>query len=365
MLENNDPSFGLQWGRGSSSAETALLAAAPSRQPRFNGAADLHPRKLGRSSWIGSSWKRFNGAADLHPRKPDIHDKLSLTRRASMGPRIFIRGNHDGEAAREAGVWLQWGRGSSSAETCMNSPPRTVPGRLQWGRGSSSAETARCNSGPSIGACFNGAADLHPRKPARQPGGRRSYAASMGPRIFIRGNSEAAATPGVHSYASMGPRIFIRGNPGCPSGRSPDRPRFNGAADLHPRKRQVTVHAQGGARASMGPRIFIRGNFEGPQTLARFLGTLQWGRGSSSAETLAPRFSAASRVELQWGRGSSSAETPSLAACRTHSRCFNGAADLHPRKHGRAPAVLATLPDASMGPRIFIRGNVRRGGGSS
>ncbi len=39
---------------------------------RFNGAADLHPRKAHRSATGEASQEKcFNGAADLHPRKED------------------------------------------------------------------------------------------------------------------------------------------------------------------------------------------------------------------------------------------------------------------------------------------------------
>src|SRR3990172_8912217 len=84
---------------------------------------------------------------------------------------------------------------------------------LQWGRGSSSAET-------------------------RLPGdvGAVRHAASMGPRIFIRGNMVRMSDSFVLPIASMGPRIFIRGN----------------------------IRKSGNLRLGAG---------------------LQWGRGSSSAET--------------------------------------------------------------------------------
>ncbi len=133
----------LQWGRGLTSAERrGLIHLICKHFSRFNGAADLHPRK-GKNTehrHAGTSWlqwgrgltsaerlelvelgavapARFNGAADLHPRKEPLgradnppHDKLQwgrgLTsaerkvgtakplrgRAASMGPRTYIRG---------------------------------------------------------------------------------------------------------------------------------------------------------------------------------------------------------------------------------------------------------------------------------
>src|SRR6516165_9013058 len=82
--------------------------------------------------------------------------------------------------------------------------------------------------------CFNGAADLHPRKhpqTASVPG--IPDAASMGPRTSIPENVELV----LRSDASMGPRTYIRGN-------------FF--------RRRTWGHHKA---ASMGPRTYIRGNF--------------------------------------------------------------------------------------------------------
>ena len=108
--------------------------------------------------------------------------------------------------------------------------------------------------------------------------------ASMGPRIFIRGNRMRAVADLVDVIASMGPRIFIRGNVALPP-----------------------THA-GEPRASMGPRIFIRGNWSRTRAPPPRR-PLQWGRGSSSAETSHCRRLTRANPALQWGRGSSSAET--------------------------------------------------------
>ena len=108
-----------------------------------------------------------------------------------MGPRIFIRGNHGipvdtltfdavlqwgrGSSSAETSsaskgnadvMLLQWGRGSSSAETAESGAYGVAYVVLQWGRGSSSAETGRCSKTTIRPSGFNGAADLHPRKPA-------------------------------------------------------------------------------------------------------------------------------------------------------------------------------------------------------
>src|SRR6516225_8585432 len=90
--------------------------------------------------------------------------------------------------------------------------------------------------------------------------------------------------------------------------------RFNGAADLHPRK---WIHQQWEClfmlMASMGPRTYIRGN------------------GKSE---------------------------PGLRGAEAR---FNGAADLHPRKCPGRPRKETKNPPASMGPRTYIRGNSNPG----
>src|SRR5437867_2595528 len=58
----------LQWGRGLTSAEIFPPSAGSTRLlPRFNGAADLHPRKCCYRAQTRTLSTCFNGAADLHP----------------------------------------------------------------------------------------------------------------------------------------------------------------------------------------------------------------------------------------------------------------------------------------------------------
>ena len=157
---------------------------------------------------------------------------------ASMGPRLFSRGN-----------------------TARHSRSGRIP-KLQWGRDFSVAEIdTRRASSDGCGTCFNGAATFQSRKyerlcQRRNPDGLLQWGrdfsvaemqrqrhgrlmariASMGPRLFSRGNraSEAAIKfstelqwgrdfsvaemQGNHKhlafprFASMGPRLFSRGN---------------------------------------------------------------------------------------------------------------------------------------------------------
>ena len=61
---------------------------------------------------------------------------------------------------------------------------------------------------------------------------------------------------------------------------------------------------------------------------------LQWGRGLPSAETSKMVDWEPMAFGLQWGRGLPSAETRVVPWCRCATwKCFNGAADFHPRKH--------------------------------
>ena len=134
----------------------------------------------------------------------------------------------------------------------------------------------------------------------------------------------------------MGPRMFIRGNVG--TRRTPD----------------TTAVA-----ASMGPRMFIRGNLM-MEFSTRNPSSLQWGRGCSSAETRSQRgqrqprrrrFNGAADVHPRKHRDGGHQACPHIG--------FNGAADVHPRKR-QHPGRERVRPElASMGPRMFIRGNGR------
>ncbi len=110
----------------------------------------------------------------------------------------------------------------------------------------------------------------------------------------------------------MGPPIFIGGN-------------VSGSR----------VYLESG-NASMGPPIFIGGNQQFVDWKIRTHWWLQWGRRFSSAEISFNVPSGKSSQELQWGRRFSSAE---IRAKMRSSLLVSG---------------------ASMGPPIFIGGNIRR-----
>ena len=115
-------------------------------------------------------WGRGFSAAETG----DRHVTRAVEQQASMGPRLFSRGNlHVAKDEAPAENGLQWGRGFSAAETVAFSRHRIRPDWLQWGRGFSAAETSWL---PTLW-----------KKPPR---------ASMGPRLFSRGNFDRARCVG-------------------------------------------------------------------------------------------------------------------------------------------------------------------------
>ena len=253
----------LQWGRGCSSAETLIYQ----QYGPLPEVASMGPRMFirGNDEGTGGDITGFAQASmgprmfirgNLHPVYPSVGPLF-----ASMGPRMFIRGNM---------IY----RPLCADTGCFNGAADVHPRKL---RGS-------CDV-PNCGGCFNGAADVHPRKLGPASLCRRCRVASMGPRMFIRGNDLNApdrvdgqisfnGAADVHprkldgigrcadypGQASMGPRMFIRGNGGWDLQTVRARPCFNGAADVHPRKPAERIKDKVARGASMGPRMFIRGN---------------------------------------------------------------------------------------------------------
>ncbi len=207
----------LQWGRGFSAAEMALESpSGPHGTARFNGAAAFQPRK-------SVLW-------DLMPQPPFL---LQWGRGFSAAEisGLRLRSNNRSE--------LQWGRGFSAAEIWLPIADAHRAGRLQWGRGFSAAEiqatiqAAREMAELQWGRGFS-AAEI----PQVEPCGRLDQEpASMGPRLFSRGNSRKKRWPMPPPTASMGPRLFSRGNMGLVRAwRNWRRTSFNGAAAFQPRK---------------------------------------------------------------------------------------------------------------------------------
>src|SRR6266508_5061622 len=105
-----------------------------------------------------------------------------------MGPRLFSRGDVPVRARVSAPSRLQWGHGFSAVET----RPAAAPRRRPW--------------------CFNGATAFQPWRRRGVRAGAAGPGASMGPRLFSRGDLDDHAGEYLAAWASMGPRLFSRGD---------------------------------------------------------------------------------------------------------------------------------------------------------
>ena len=128
---------------------------------------------------------------------------------ASMGPRLFRRGNAVNSRSPVVFLALQWGHVFSDVEMLQRLLGVLRRCELQWGHVFSDVEIA-----------------------SRMMGCRRRCMASMGPRLFRRGNVFSAFGPVIASPASMGPRLFRRGNGRLRLYQRPRARRFNGATSF-------------------------------------------------------------------------------------------------------------------------------------
>ena len=170
----------------------------------------------------------------------EIHggpDPLPPIPKASMGPRLFRRGNDNRAGFVGRILLLQWGHVFSDVEISDLRPDVRAAQGLQWGHVFSDVEMieTRYLSKKDLrlqwGHVFS---DVEIKRHIQPPAVISE--ASMGPRLFRRGNDYKAAASKSNIKASMGPRLFRRGN-GNP-----------GASCLKC------------LLASMGPRLFRRGN---------------------------------------------------------------------------------------------------------
>ena len=335
----------LQWGRGCSTAEI------PGERPDewVQRVASMGPRLCSRGNsgcpWSDSASRcGFNGAAAVQPRK-------SLS---ALG-RLVARSS------------LQWGRGCSAAEITVFTALDHGDAMLQWGRGCSAAEIRRRRSGYHAVYGFNGAAAVQPRKCEGGREGDGHGCASMGPRLFSRGNVRPARRhrrrharlqwgrglfsrgngwrtshrlPSIDAALQWGRGLFSRGNARAADGaHGVPAAGFNGAAAVQPRKRIGSADAVdapmrrfNGAAAVQPRKAAMPSQLDATAAAAGFNGAAA----CSAAET-------------------SAATCDELAAAST-SR-FNGAAAVQPRKRRRCRTRDFSQYDASMGPRLFSRGN--------
>ena len=234
--------YPLQWGHAFSGVETSLRTSA-------------------QASW----WSGFNGATPFQAWKPSGYSTVPCSRAslqwghafsgvetcgaearrvvsdiASMGPRLFRRGNTSkGSASSFPRSTLQWGHAFSGVETLPPDTGRAPIEPLQWGHAFSGVETQ-----------------------GHQPFHGRSDPASMGPRLFRRGNEVpgwiiqpfCCALQWGHAFSGVETLFYARLSWKKPKG-------FNGATPFQAWKLHDSRYPRDlpGA-ASMGPRLFRRGN---------------------------------------------------------------------------------------------------------
>ena len=306
-----------RWSRG-----RELERRARSRQRSgFNGATAMEPWK----SWLHRPvpyvlrW-RFNGATAMEPWKsyrtcPGSH----LGCMASMGPRRWSRGRElhqrssRGPYQRFNGATAMepWKR----EELCVGSS--NSPAKLQWGHGDGAVEEVSDGSGViSSGTMLQwGHGD---------------------------GAVEENATGGP--WRSRGALQWGHGD---------------GAVEEDVPDLLVTAY---GRRASMGPRRWSRGReSRAGRVRSRAVAQLQWGHGDGAVEECSAPIRAGWRKSwLQWGHGDGAVEE---APTRWHERWQSQLQWGHgvgALEEESLPAVYPKERRASMGPRQWSLGRVRR-----
>jgi len=261
----------------------------------------------------------------------------SQTVSASMGPRLFRRGEAAAIGAPAAGRDASMGprlfrRGESTVRRSS-----MVRSRLRF-NGATPFQTWR---GPLRALARNERPRFNGATPFQTWRGYHSVCqcpgillASMGPRLFRRGEMIYPPTPRRGTPASMGPRLFRRGE--CPNWINGAQTRcFNGATPFQTWRDEINFHPgnvylqlqwghafsdveshlqrPGPARhvhASMGPRLFRRGEGRGAapggNRCLRFNGATPFQTWRADL----PVPISAGRDELQWGHAFSDVERP-------------------------------------------------------
>ena len=277
----------------------------------FNEAAAFQPRKASGTGSVRVAVRSFNGAAAFQPRKADL-----------CRPAAPARTGFNGAAAFQP-------RKGGDSSLCIG-----IAARLQWGRGSSAAES---QFAIIILTKFIHAS-MGPRRFSRGKDKYRKYKAiltlaSMGPRRFSRGKDKYRKYKAILTLASMGPRRFSRGKRDLPT-VYPHMPLgFNWAAALQPRKATesqrfvpVGLVLQWGRGFSAAESQFVLCSFQ-------IISPLQWGRGFSAVESqfaiiILTKFIHASMGPRLFSRGKRSGGR----IMHKKSLSFNGAAAFQPRK---------------------------------
>ncbi len=145
---------------------------------------------------------------------PRGHFRLTKFREASIGPRIFLRGNQIfNDMDQIAIAALQLGHGFFSVETASYNYHTIDDAWLQLGHGFFSVETVCSRSALSSSSTLQLGHGFFSVETNSVPVATASAsAASIGPRIFLRGNRSRRRPWRSIASASIGPRIFLRGN---------------------------------------------------------------------------------------------------------------------------------------------------------
>ena len=109
--------------------------------------------------------------------------------------------------------------------------------------------------------------------------------------------------------------------------------------------------------ASMGPRLFRRGNDLSPEAIRQFDEALQWGHVFSDVEITARASDLARRSPLQWGHVFSDVEIADWGMTEADALQASMGPRLFRRGNPEGHHHRLRLLDASMGPRLFRRGN--------
>ncbi len=212
---------------------------------------------------------------------------------------------------------------------------------------------------PPATPSFNGATSFQTWKLVGHGNGWKKMLASMGPRLFRRGNGGGMYQVTLKPGASMGPRLFRRGNTGrraCPAGARYRLQWGHVFSDVETHGR--VAPARGACTASMGPRLFRRGNAAG-----RLLNGIHNTRfnGATSFQTWKPTGRYPRIARQAWSfNGATSFQTWKLTP-QVQVTDGQGLASMGPRlfRRGNAPHMASAGRSlvASMGPRLFRRGN--------
>ena len=108
----------------------------------------------------------FNGATTFQPWKYCCQNRETKRDFASMGPRLFSRGNRRSTPAhRTRARQLQWGHDFSAVEITHTGAPAVSPISLQWGHDFSAVEIKIIDCLlPTTFSSFNGATTFQPWK---------------------------------------------------------------------------------------------------------------------------------------------------------------------------------------------------------